>query len=549
MTGDAPLGLEGYEDVLERRRDSAGVLCTARQVGLDREVVIRVLRGDAPDLRAFREVSGHPNLAAVVDFGTTATGEPYLVFDCCGGRPLGEVAGEGRIDVEEALRMGAKLAGALAAAHRVGLAGWDLRPESVLLSPHGEPQLVVFGRGGAEDVVTAEDVVFAAPEVLSGRAGTAPGDVWALGVLVAALAGGATPFSEGDCGSLAALVTRVCTLPMPDLRPHGVPEAVCAALERATAKAPSERGDAAALAAALTGREATAMAEAAAAVATPDAPAAPASERAHVPAPPLRAPAPVPPRPPIPRGRSPLVVAGACVGVAVLLAVLAALALRGGRKASPAPSSGGTSASAGESPAPHERKAAAAPQASASPSVGPEAGKLRSALLALGDLPGAWVVAGNDVGSAGLPDADFCGVQPKVAGLLDEVRATYQAAPQGPYVFQAVGTFSPGGAREYVDSLVPAARSCTTWNDKLADGSDVVMSVSAQDGTLGEQSLRFTMGGAIEGGGQVVQVVFFTRRGDTVSATSFAGLPNTVDAALAVDLETRADQKLLQAVG
>ena len=156
-----------------------------------------------------------PRVVRVLDVGEEA-GIPYLVMELIEGASLAERLREGPLAREEAARVGAEVAGGLAAVHARGLVHRDVKPDNVLLGPGGRVRLVDFGiaRGeGAEAATTPGIVVgtpgFIAPEVLKGATPDARADCYALGMtLRRALAGGA-PGDGPPPEAFAALVEEL----------------------------------------------------------------------------------------------------------------------------------------------------------------------------------------------------------------------------------------------------------------------------------------------------------------------------------------------------
>ena len=173
--------------------------------------------------------------------GVTASGRPLHrdVVLAAGSLAL-RVEREGPISWPEALRIGVKLCGALETAHLTGTLHRDIKPANVLVNDYGEPQLTDFGTahiaGGYETAagLFSGTVDYLAPEVLTGNQATvAPTfTLWA-------------PRSIADCrqrcpyerrrAKTCLRTTGISSTRVPDLRPEGVPDAVCSAIEKAMA--------------------------------------------------------------------------------------------------------------------------------------------------------------------------------------------------------------------------------------------------------------------------------------------------------------------------
>ncbi len=252
------LGIPGFEGEALVGEGGFARVYRARQPAFDRMVAVKVLSNVQLDERAFRQfdrerasigsLSGHPNIVTVYEAGLTDTGVPYLAMEYLPNGSLADrVDREGPLPWAEVTHLGIRLAGALESAHQAGLLHRDVKPENVMMSPFGEPQLTDFGIARVlaapetRTVNQAVSVAHAAPEVLNGEGFSRRSDIYALGSTLFTLLWGRPPFLRDDDELLLPLLLRVTTVPPPDLRERGVPDAVCRALERAMAKQPTGR--------------------------------------------------------------------------------------------------------------------------------------------------------------------------------------------------------------------------------------------------------------------------------------------------------------------
>ncbi len=313
-------GIEGLELI---GRGGFAVVYRGRQPAFRRDVAVKVLERsgfDADDRRRFdREcqamgaLSDHPGIVTLHEAGTTSSGQPYLVMAYVRGGTLhDQLVASGPLGWQEVTVAGVTLSGALETAHRAAVLHRDIKPANVLRAEFSY-QLSDFGiariAGGHETqsgVITAS-IAHAAPEILDGAQPTARADVYALAsTLFEALTGRAAFVRDTDEG-LVPLIRRVLTEPPPDLREHGVPDAVAAVVDVAMAKDPADRYESAEAfglalrgAQAVTGMSVTdlAVAPAAPGDASSGFTAAgrpPTDATADVTAPPARAPVPAPP--------------------------------------------------------------------------------------------------------------------------------------------------------------------------------------------------------------------------------------------------------------
>lgn len=268
---DLELGIEGIETASLIGEGGAGAVYRAREEALNRTVAVKVLRtpmrGDAErrrfedESRALTSLSRHPHIVAVYAAGITSSGHPYRVMEYV---PRGSLAqrwaGAGRPDPDEVLDLGIKVAGALDAAHRAGIVHGNLKPENVMVSATGEPQVTDFAlsnSGSATDAAGAGTDLgsaHAAPEVFVGDAADARSDLYSLGSILCAQLSDPAPFDALDEESFHPLLDRVFIEEARDLRPPGVPQELWLVVERMLAKDPALRPpSAAALAEELAG--------------------------------------------------------------------------------------------------------------------------------------------------------------------------------------------------------------------------------------------------------------------------------------------------------
>lgn len=250
--------IEGLTDLQEIGRGGFGVVYRAHQPAFGRDVAVKVLPGGSLDAttiarferecRATGSLSGHPHIVRVYDAGVSADGDPYLVMDLLpGGTLAARVASRGPLDAADALALGIGISGALETAHRAGIVHRDVKPENILFSSFDEPQLVDFGIARMHDAYESRSgtisatIAHAAPEVIAGEEASARSDVYSLGSVLYFALRGATAFGRVGESSLAPLIARISSEAIPDLRPHGVPDGLASAIERAMAKSPTDR--------------------------------------------------------------------------------------------------------------------------------------------------------------------------------------------------------------------------------------------------------------------------------------------------------------------
>ena len=267
--GDAP---EGYQNLARIDQGGFATVYRGLDTRFDRTVALKILRSDSLNERQLRRfnaeclatgrLSSHPNIVTVYDAGTTRGHRPWLAMEYCSGGSLAhKLARVGPLPVAEVISIGARLCGALNAAHEAGVLHRDVKPHNVLLTSYGEPALADFGiasvvngdaTGRAATQTAAYTVVHAAPEILEGKAGTAAADIYSLGSTLYTLLAGKAPFAREASTGLAPLVARILRNDLPVIERPGIPPELEQLLRRSMAARPQDRPTAGELGASLT---------------------------------------------------------------------------------------------------------------------------------------------------------------------------------------------------------------------------------------------------------------------------------------------------------
>jgi len=224
-----------------------------------RQVAIKVFHVDLAEMmgkdRFLREIEltaslAHPHILPLYDSGV-AEGLSYYVMPFVEGRTLRDLLVEkGRLPLEDALRIIAGVADALAFAHRKGIVHRDIKPENVLLQA-GHALVADFGIARALSLagdvgLTMTGMVVGTPSYMSpeqtvGDANVdARSDIYSLACLLFEMLTGAPPFRGG---STADVARRRLTEAAPRLRvsTSQIPAAVDDAVAKALARAPGDR--------------------------------------------------------------------------------------------------------------------------------------------------------------------------------------------------------------------------------------------------------------------------------------------------------------------
>ncbi|HEU4533071.1 MAG TPA: serine/threonine-protein kinase, partial [Polyangiaceae bacterium] len=183
-----------------------GQVYLARDTELGRSVALKVLRGDVLGpgaaerfLEEARTIAllNHPHVVQLYDVGEHE-GSLYLALEYIKGETLQRRAAREDFGVDDALRVGRAIAEALAHAHGLGVYHCDLKPGNVMLGQDGRLRVVDFGLARTERTSSGERIEgtpdWMAPEQWAFGPLTDRVDVWALGLMMAHLLSGRSPF-------------------------------------------------------------------------------------------------------------------------------------------------------------------------------------------------------------------------------------------------------------------------------------------------------------------------------------------------------------------
>jgi serine/threonine-protein kinase len=233
------------------------VIWRANDESLERIVAVKVLAADLAADARFRELVRaearaaaalhHRHITAVYDYGETFNSDgaltAYVVMELLDGEPLSARLTEGPLRWPEAVRIGAEVAEALAAAHRLGIVHRDITADNVMLTSGGA-KLLDFGIAttvGAPDEdsdgMTFGTPAYVAPERLDGHRARPATDTYALGVLLFEMLTGRPPYPAETWEELAATQREQ----PPPLAVPGLPSAVAVLCRRGLATDPQQR--------------------------------------------------------------------------------------------------------------------------------------------------------------------------------------------------------------------------------------------------------------------------------------------------------------------
>ena len=100
----------------------------------------------------------HPNIARVLDAGTTETGRPYFVMELVHGVPITEYCDDNQLTPRERLELFVPVCQAIQHAHQKGIIHRDIKPSNVLVTLYdGKPVPKVIDFGVAKAIEPAAD--------------------------------------------------------------------------------------------------------------------------------------------------------------------------------------------------------------------------------------------------------------------------------------------------------------------------------------------------------------------------------------------------------
>ena len=200
-----------------------GVVYMAQQTEpIKRQVAIKIIKPgmDSKEVIARFEAErqalammDHPNIAKVLDAGTTPHGRPYFVMELVKGRPITEYCDANHLNTKDRLHLFVQVCNAVQHAHQKGVIHRDLKPSNVMVTLHDGkpvPKVIDFGVSKAlsqqltdKTLFTRYGQIIGTPQYMSPEQAEMSGldidtrsDIYSLGVLLYELLTGQTPFDS-----------------------------------------------------------------------------------------------------------------------------------------------------------------------------------------------------------------------------------------------------------------------------------------------------------------------------------------------------------------
>lgn len=216
---DLPLAgtmVDSYEIVGELGSGGMGAVYLARRADgkFEQRVALKMLRRELNVERIRRYFTResqiqarleHPNIARLLDIGTTDDGIPFIVMEYVDAVRVDQFCEQHKLDKKETLKLFNKICQAVAHAHHHLIVHRDLKPSNILITESGEPKLLDFGISKLLDANSLEETTsltalgamtpeFASPEQIRGEAVSTAADIYSLGVVLYKMLTGRLPF-------------------------------------------------------------------------------------------------------------------------------------------------------------------------------------------------------------------------------------------------------------------------------------------------------------------------------------------------------------------
>ena len=165
----------------------------------------------------------HPNIARLLDGGTTEEGIPFFAMELIQGAPITEYCDHHKLSVDDRILLFLHVCSAVQFAHQHLVIHRDIKPGNILVTADGVPKLLDFGiakilepefAGQSLDVTsTAFRVLtpkYGSPEQMQGGQMTTASDVYSLGVVLYEMLTGRSPYRLASA-SPQEIMKAVCS--------------------------------------------------------------------------------------------------------------------------------------------------------------------------------------------------------------------------------------------------------------------------------------------------------------------------------------------------
>ncbi len=225
-----------YEAIRADKEFSKRVAIKLVKRGMDTDFILRRFRKERQILASL----DHPNIALLLDGGTTSDGLPYFVMEFIEGLPLYQYCDEHRLSIAGRLNLFLSICDAAHYAHQKQVVHRDIKPSNVFVTSEGVPKLLDFGIAKLLNPELAGDIThdptatamrlmtpeYASPEQVQGAPIGPTADVYSLGVLLYELLTGHRPYFLGNRAphEIARVICEEAPVPLSVIitRPYGL---------------------------------------------------------------------------------------------------------------------------------------------------------------------------------------------------------------------------------------------------------------------------------------------------------------------------------------
>ncbi|MBZ5537091.1 MAG: protein kinase [Acidobacteriia bacterium] len=210
-----------------------GEVYLAEDTRLGRKVALKLLPAefiqDQERMHRFEQEAraasalNHPNIITIFDVGRVENFN-FIATEFIEGETLRRYLAKAKLSLRDAVDVAVQVAGALSAAHRVGIVHRDIKPENIMLRPDGYVKVLDFGLAKlteptpsdsesptratvkTETGVVVGTVSYMSPEQVRGAAVDARTDIFSLGVVLYEMVAGIPPFEGGSKSEVIAAI-------------------------------------------------------------------------------------------------------------------------------------------------------------------------------------------------------------------------------------------------------------------------------------------------------------------------------------------------------
>lgn len=213
-------------------RGGMGAVYLATRIDdFEKEVAVKIIPplenrpNSAENFRRERQILArlsHPNIAQILDGGTTDANTPFIVMEYVDGLPLNRFCLEKNLNLHEKLKLFQEVCAAVSYAHQNLVVHRDLKPNNILVCDDKTVKLLDFGIAKMLDSDTfgtnenktfdgnALTLEYASPEQINGDNITVSSDVYSLGVILYELLTEKRPhdFKQKSLSEILQIITQ-----------------------------------------------------------------------------------------------------------------------------------------------------------------------------------------------------------------------------------------------------------------------------------------------------------------------------------------------------